>query len=271
MHDSNKTISSVWVGNKLSNMERLCICSFIANGHDFVLYAYEDIVNVPLDASGGGRVFVRDANEILPRKNIFRTAGVYVNFTDWFRWELMLQKGGWYVDLDTVCLRPFDFAEEIIIGRQGLHYINGAFLKFPANHEMAMKLVKACANPNKIQPWDDKRQIRRKLRRKIKFWKNPYTLQSWGDAAGPVVLSLIIPYLGMKDVLKLPHVFYAIDGYWEYLAMDNTFADTLGDAIIECSYGVHFSGSMWSLHGLHKNDTLPFNSLYEKLKRQYLV
>ncbi|MGI9297604.1 MAG: hypothetical protein ACR2QC_06880 [Gammaproteobacteria bacterium] len=55
----NKVINGLWIspdGKPLSNMERLCIYSFCANGHDFHLWAYGDLPNVPKDAGPGKRI-----------------------------------------------------------------------------------------------------------------------------------------------------------------------------------------------------------------------
>lgn len=61
MLKSNKIIQSFWYGNELSQVEQLCIKSFLANGHDFHLYTYnENLVGVP----DGCKLL--DANHIVP-------------------------------------------------------------------------------------------------------------------------------------------------------------------------------------------------------------
>jgi hypothetical protein len=47
-------------------MEQLSISSFLQNGHDYHLYVYDEVKNVP-----AGTV-VRNANEILPAVRIFQ-------------------------------------------------------------------------------------------------------------------------------------------------------------------------------------------------------
>ncbi|HKB65528.1 MAG TPA: hypothetical protein VKC61_06695 [Pyrinomonadaceae bacterium] len=64
--DLNKTIQGLWIGRELSLMEQLSISSFLQNGHDYHLYVYEEVKNVP-----AGTV-VRNANEILPAARIFQ-------------------------------------------------------------------------------------------------------------------------------------------------------------------------------------------------------
>ena len=43
----NELIQSLWIGRKLSAMERLSIASFLANGHEYHLYVYDKIENSP--------------------------------------------------------------------------------------------------------------------------------------------------------------------------------------------------------------------------------
>ena len=45
----NKVINGISPDGKLlSNLERLCIYSFCANGHDFYLWTYGDFPNIPI-------------------------------------------------------------------------------------------------------------------------------------------------------------------------------------------------------------------------------
>ena len=55
----NNKISMVWVGDRISPIEALCMNSYIANGHEVDLYAYSHIKGVPKDIN------IRDANEII--------------------------------------------------------------------------------------------------------------------------------------------------------------------------------------------------------------
>jgi len=43
---NNVPIYGLWIGSKLSTMQRLSICSFMAHGHDYHLFTYEDVANV---------------------------------------------------------------------------------------------------------------------------------------------------------------------------------------------------------------------------------
>lgn len=49
-----------------------------------------------------------------------------------FRYKLILERGGWWVDLDTVCLRPFDLdLEHVFASEPDGTVANGTFRASP--------------------------------------------------------------------------------------------------------------------------------------------
>jgi len=77
---------SLWVGDRLSPLEHLCIKSFLANGHAFILYVYGEVDNVPPGCT------VEDARMILPEESVFlHPSGIHIgtpsSFSDRFRYE----------------------------------------------------------------------------------------------------------------------------------------------------------------------------------------
>ena len=60
-----EVVQSLWIGPKLSSMEKLCIQSFLKHGHPFHLYVYDHVEGVPEQAK------LCDANEIVPSSRIF--------------------------------------------------------------------------------------------------------------------------------------------------------------------------------------------------------
>ena len=92
-------------------VEQLSIASFLRHGHEFHLYTYGDVSGIPDGTQ------VRDANEIVPEKDVFiYRNGNYAIFADWFRWALLFEKGNYWVDTDVVCLKPFVFDANPIFG-----------------------------------------------------------------------------------------------------------------------------------------------------------
>ena len=81
-------IQSLWIGDSLSNLEKLCIQSFMDNGHEFHLYVYENVAGIP------DGTIIKDANEILHKDLIFRRRGKITTFSNWFRYALLAKMGG---------------------------------------------------------------------------------------------------------------------------------------------------------------------------------
>src|ERR1700686_5215359 len=110
----NKIIQGLWIGSELSTLEQLSIASFLQNGHEYHLYVYDLPKHVPV-----GTV-VRNANEILPSSSIFqyREYQSYAGFANFFRYKLLLERGGWWVDSDTVCPKQFNFPEEHVFATE---------------------------------------------------------------------------------------------------------------------------------------------------------
>lgn len=107
-----KNVHGLWIGNALSAMELLTIKSFLANGYTFHLWTYNKLsTELP-----EGCVLC-DANQIIPQERVFNYKyssqfgigkGSFSGFSDIFRYKLLYDIGGWWVDMDVTCLKPFD-------------------------------------------------------------------------------------------------------------------------------------------------------------------
>ena len=94
---SKPIIQSLWIGDKLSQVEKLCISSYIYHGHEFHLYCFNDIEGVP------DGCIIKDASEILPREEVFTYnvgpgKGSSSAFSNYFRYKLLDLKGNWWTD-----------------------------------------------------------------------------------------------------------------------------------------------------------------------------
>lgn len=135
--DSNKIIQVLWWG-PLNELEQLSIRSYLRHGHEVHLYSYGPVWNVPLGT------IIKDAEEIVPftdKERFWHLA----QFSDWFRYNLLLKRGGWWVDLDTICLRPFDLPDEVVITQEDYKKRNpwatNCYMKAPAGHPMLQWIV----------------------------------------------------------------------------------------------------------------------------------
>src|ERR1044072_9789319 len=109
-----EVIQGLWIGRPLSGLERLSMTSFLRHGHEYHLYCYDDVREVPTG------VLVKDANAILPAADIFTYQqgpgqGSLAAFSNVFRYRLLLERGGWWADTDAVCLRPWDFPAPVVL------------------------------------------------------------------------------------------------------------------------------------------------------------
>ncbi len=133
-------IQSLWIDAPLSNLEKLCIQSFLDHGHEYHLYTYGDVVGIPSGA------MVKDGNDILPASDIFYCKDGRIGpFTDWFRYEMLTKHGGYWVDMDYVCLKPFDLQQDIVFAHDDGGEIYAGVIKFPAGHEIVRELAGICA------------------------------------------------------------------------------------------------------------------------------
>ena len=142
-------IQSLWIGGELSPMEQLSITSFLAHGHKYHLYSYGEVGGLPKGA------VLKNAEEILPKAAIFQYQRhpSYSGFSNFFRYRLLLRKGGWWVDTDVVCLKPFAFDAPYVFATEripGGEVAASAVIKAPAGSEiMAFNwhVCLSCAEP----------------------------------------------------------------------------------------------------------------------------
>jgi GT2 family glycosyltransferase len=235
--DSNKVIQSLWVGDSLSTMERLSLASFLKNGHEVHLYTYGNVSNVPAG------VVIKDAAEIVPTSLLdYRKFPKLAYFADMFRYKLLRERGGWWVDTDTVCIRPFDFKEETIISSEmtkgGKTHPNNGNLKAPLGSPIMTWLWNECMN------------------------KDPSKLQ-WGDT-GPRLIKRAIERFKLEFAVKPPETFCPIP-WWDSVSLNDPTATPI---IPKNAYAVHFWNEQWSSTGQDKILPQP-ESLYAKLVQKY--
>mgnify|MGYP000904628811 CR=1 FL=1 len=235
---TNKVIQSLWIGNSLSTMEKLCISSYIQNGHEFHLYKYNDIDGIP------NGTIIKDANKIISSKDIFLDSrGGVASFSDWFRYKLLYDRGGWWVDMDTVCLKYFDINEEYAFSREGFNMekgsVNNGFIKSPSKAEFLKDLLLI---------------IEQKKNQKI----------IWGEF-GPTLLRNVLQNYDSNMYIHPPEVFCPI--YWtenyKLISQQNfKFSDK--------TYAIHLWNEIWRLGCLNKDAIYHPDSIYEKLKFKYI-
>jgi hypothetical protein len=256
-------VQMFWHGAPLSRIERLCMSSFLAHGHPVHLYVYE----APVAPPAGVRLM--NAGDILPRESLFthRRTGSLGSFSDWFRYQLLKERGGIWADADVVCLAPLSYSQDEIFGWQDAEVLNNAVLGLPAGHELATWLAECCADPNRLLPYDTLSLRLRKLRRRF-FGGNRRDRVRWGEY-GPKGLTQAARYLGyLQAALPVEHFYPVSCEDWRIM-----FAGRAAQTLpwTEQSRAVHlWQQMMQTSAGFDKNARFPADSPFEELCRRYL-
>lgn len=240
------TIQSLWIGKDLGIVQQLCLASYLYHGHEVHLYTYQDLKNIPKG------VIVKDGNEILPEKDIFYSHGSPAHFSDWFRWKMIAMKSGYWVDMDEICLKPFDFTkEDYVFGYEG-HAVANAVLKFPAHHHLVELMEFMSQNPNQILPWDTVQDIERKQKRIEKGLGREHTL--WGESSGPTGLTKALLYFNLDKFAKPYYYFYGLNAIQtRRMLLDQNFDER------------NLSNNMYAMHVW--NNTFRKTDLYQQGKK----
>lgn len=230
---------SLWIGERLGPMERLSIESFLHFDYEFHLFAYSPPAGTPPGTT------ILDAREVLPEDEVFFVRrgfgkGSPAFFADRFRYAMLHQRGGWWVDTDVVCIAPWEFDAEHVVGAQrqddGVG-VNNAVIKAPAGSPLMERCLEIFAG---VDP----------------------DHAPWGST-GPLLLAEAMSDTRMDDIAQPPDVFYPID-YWRIEELFND-GDPPADTV-----GVHLWNAVWAKRGIDPGAPMPPDSLYEQMRRCFL-
>jgi len=232
-------VQTLWIGSTLSSMERLCLSSFLHHRHEVHLYTYGNVDGIP---SG---VIVRDANEILPASSVFtyREHPSYAGFSNFFRYKLLLERGGWWIDTDLVCLRPFHFEQRFVFSSEfvdGQVVPNTGAIRVPPGSDVVAWAWECCAQLN-------------------------VSNLKWGQS-GPALFGESIRLHDLLNHVQPPSVFCPV-GFLEWQSLLDPDAVP---ALPEDTVALHLWNEMWRRSGASKDTAYPALCCYERLKRTYL-
>ncbi len=137
-------VRSLWIGTELPTAQSACLRSFLRVGHSVELFCYSKVEGLHAD------IIVRDAREILSEDQIFAYGaaagageGSFSAFSNIFRYKLLQDLGGYWVDTDMFCVKPLPTSTIVVASeRNELKEITAAtcVLKFPPHHP----IIKFC-------------------------------------------------------------------------------------------------------------------------------
>jgi len=256
------TIHMFWHGPPPSRLERLCMASFVANGHPLHLHCYRPPEGLP------DGVVLRDGRETLPEQRLFLGAGGSLAlFADQFRCALLNREGGIWADTDVVCLKPLRYPSPLVFGLESDGRVNNAVLGLEPGHRILRELLATFDDPCRAWPFDTARDRRRKLLRRLRPGDRRRALK-WGEL-GPHGVSRWLAHLGLMDqALPFWHFYPVHWSNWRAV-FDESLADNV--ELVANSRTLHLWNEMLRRHHVDKDRPFPARSLFEQLCRRFGV
>ena len=192
---NTRTVTSLWVGGELPLMSVLCIKSFLDHGHTFQLFTYRNYDNIPAGT------LVRDARDILPEEAIFHDShNSLAPFSDWFRMKFLSQEGGFWVDMDVICLGDELPASPLWFCREWAEVVAVGAMAFPPGHSVPATLCRLAEDPALRVPWDSPEEVRAKeeLLRRVPDVADRRRQVPWGFC-GPTGMTRALRHCGLFD------------------------------------------------------------------------
>jgi hypothetical protein len=173
-------------------------------------------------------------------------------FSNLFRYRLLLERGGIWADADVVCLRPFDFTDDYLLGferwaEEGPEKVASCVIGVSPGCE----LMRSC--------WD------------VACARDPLEL-AWGEI-GPALLHDQAARLGLLPCVLPSAAFSPLPWYRWADAISAEPAEQLRtQALIgPDSHAVHLFHEMWRLQSADPDATYPAGCLYETLRQTILT
>jgi hypothetical protein len=138
-----ETLRAFWHGSPLGPYQLLGLRSFVDHGHRIELFTYDERISVP------DWIERRDANEVWPTRHVmhYKTEpgrGSPALHANLFRYAMLHQLGGWWIDLDVVLLGPQLPEIDIFFAVENAPRYGIGVLKFPVGHPLMREAVERC-------------------------------------------------------------------------------------------------------------------------------
>lgn len=217
----------LWFDQPLGRTERACMRSVLAAGHALHLYRYEPLHGVPAG------VTVRNAADILPPERIIRhRRGSVALFANWFRYELLRQGRGIWLDADCYLLKPLPGDRPWLFGREDDRLIANGILAMPPDAPILDELIELFAE-QRVPDWlSFRHRLAARVRRRL-TGRTGLAHMPWGSA-GPQALTALAAKFGVADQALPPVYFYPVhwrDARW-LLDPSRPLASVIGEETV---------------------------------------
>ena len=226
-------IASLWIGERLSWLEQLCLKSFADSGHHVTLYAYSEIENVPAG------VHLGDAEDIFPSRPMHRhkRTGSPAIHADIWRLHLLSKTDKVWVDADMYCRQPFNFGSEYVFGWEKPGLVCNAVLGLPRDSDALAQALAFFDDEYAIAPWLKPWQRRELEAAQHEGRPVHITEQDWGFT-GPALVTWFLGRTGEIKYAQPQAAFYPVSFKERNHLILRKF--DVAPAMSKKTYGVHF-------------------------------
>lgn len=172
-------------------------------GHSVNLFVYDEPAGLPAG------VTLKDASLYVPAERIFRHRnGSLAVFADMFRYELLADGPGLWIDTDFLCVRPVEKQGDHLFGLESPGRINNAILKLPGDSPV-LESLRSVFHAGWVPPWHGWRKamwhaVLHRLDR-----NHGVARMSWG-ASGPRALTYFAEQYDVARLARPAEVFYPV-------------------------------------------------------------
>jgi hypothetical protein len=222
-----------------SAFETMCLRSFVDHGHRVRVYAYDH-------ASTPAFCEQADARALLPADRVFfyqsgYGAGSVSAFSNLFRYTLLLQNGGWWIDTDVACLAAAWPDGDVVAATEDGPFIGSAVMRFPPGHPVMKAAVAAC----------------------IEAGENV----AWGEA-GPALLTRVVRENGLGESLHPPTLFYPL--HWsEWIDVIDPACGAAVTGRTQGAVALHLWNEQFRSNGFHRVLAPPEGSFLHRLATRH--
>lgn len=231
-------------------MEKTSIRSFVDKGHDYHLYTYDNLEGVPDDVS------LKRADKIMKwggRSNPEKSRD-YATFSNIFRYKLLLEGGGIWVDTDIICMRPFNFERNFVFASERVERQSRWTLRLPQRPvgcvikaPKGSRVISYCYERSKSKSIDE---------------------VEWAEIGTDLIGKAINKY-NMEDYVK-PFWAFCPVSWWNWSDFIDTSKSTMIKEKIKekvlCPYSYHLWNSRWGDGGVSKDRVYPKNTIYGEVQ-----
>ncbi len=199
-------LNSLWVGDSLGFIERLCVRSAIATGHQFRLFSYE-----PDKLSGVPEgVELRDAADVMPREQLisYSDTGAVALGANFWRYQMLAKGLGCWCDMDLMFIKPLEVRSDYVFGWEYEGWLNNAILMAPAQSDFVRDLLEL-PKPNRRPPWFGPRRTVLYYLERLKRGHIGLEDMPWGTYAAGLVTYLVKKHR-LTEFASPPDVFYPV-------------------------------------------------------------